>query len=124
MKIKLPHVVSLLLLSGLALPGADAPLAVAPGFRVAPARILHHNSGLRVDVGVGLWGWPLPMEYNHDGLVDLMVAGSGKPYNGVYFYENTGITDPESGLPLLKGGVRLGDAIDSPQVSYAMARRS
>lgn len=81
-------------------------------------RIAYHNPGLRTDVGVGLWGWPLPMDYNHDGLIDLVVAGSGKPYNGVYFFENTGVTDPESGLPLMKAGVRLGKAIDSPQVSY------
>jgi hypothetical protein len=81
-------------------------------------RIAYNNPGLRTDVGVGLWGWPLPMDYNHDGLIDLVVAGSGKPYNGVYFFENTGVTDPESGLPLLKAGVRLGHAIDSPQVSY------
>lgn len=90
--------------------GAGAPLPFE--------RIAHNNPGLRTDVGVGLWGWPLPMDYNHDGLIDLVVACSGKPYNGVYFFENTGFTDPESGLPLMKAGVRLGKAIDSPQVSY------
>src|SRR3954447_11456242 len=81
--------------------GADAPAPViAPGFNAAPARIAYHNPGLRADVGVALWGWPLPMDYNRDGLIDLVVAGSGKPYNGVYFFENTGVMDPESGLPL------------------------
>jgi hypothetical protein len=50
--------------------------------------------------------------------MDLVVAGSGKPYNGIYFFENTGVTDPESALPLLKRGVRLGAAVDSLQVSY------
>jgi hypothetical protein len=94
-----------------------APATIAPGFSVEPQRIAYNNPGLRADVGVALWGWPLPMDFNHDGLIDLVVAGSGKPYNGTYFFENTGITDPESGLPLLKAGVRLGRAIDSPQVS-------
>jgi hypothetical protein len=81
-------------------------------------RLAYHNPGLVADVGVGLWGWPLPMDFNHDGLIDLVVAGSGKPYNGVYVFENTGQVDVPSGLPLLKAGHRLGHAVDSPQVSY------
>jgi hypothetical protein len=96
---------------------ATASIAIASD--PAPfQRISYNNPGLVTDVGVGLWAWPLPMDYNHDGLMDLVVAGSGKPYNGVYFFENTGVTDPESGLPLMKPGVRLGHAIDSPQVSH------
>src|SRR3954470_21525449 len=91
---------------------------IAPGFTTTPKRIAYNNPGLRVDVGVALWGWPLPMDFNRDGLLDLVVAGSGKPYNGVYFFENTGVTDPESGLPLMKAGVRISAAIDSPQVSF------
>src|ERR1700750_487123 len=70
-------------------------------------RLAHNNPGLRTDVGVGLWGWPLPMDYNHDGLMDLVVVCSGKPYNGTYVFENSGMTDPETGLPLLKAGVRI-----------------
>ncbi|MEO7598833.1 MAG: VCBS repeat-containing protein [Opitutus sp.] len=93
---------------------AGSAAAGAPPFE----RIKYNNPGLRADVGVGLWGWPIPMDYNHDGLIDLIVSGSGKPYNGVYLFENTGTVDPESGLPLLKAGVRLGQAPDSPQVSY------
>lgn len=81
-------------------------------------RIKFNHPGLIVDVGVGLWAWPLPMDYNGDGLMDLLVASSGKPYNGVYFFENTGITDPENGLPLMKAGVRLGKALNAAQVSF------
>ncbi len=81
-------------------------------------RIKHNNPGLVVDVGVGLWAWPLPMDYNNDGLMDLVVASSGKPYNGVYFFENTGVIDPESGLPLMKRGVRLGKGLNAVQVSF------
>ena len=97
--------------------GAQPGGAVAPGFGAVPTRIPYNNPGLRTDVGVGLWGWPLPMDYNHDGLIDLVVVCSGKPYNGVFFYENTGVTDPESGLPLFKAAVRLGKGIDSAQLS-------
>ena len=66
-------------------------------------RIKYNNPGLRTDVGVGLWGWPLPMDYNHDGLIDLIMSGSGKPYNGIYLFENTGAVDPESGCRSLAG---------------------
>src|SRR6185436_18334245 len=94
----------LVMASALAGRAADAPLpTIATGFGdIPPTRIAYNNPGLRADVGVALWGWPLPMDYNGDGLPDLVVAGSGKPYNGAYFFENTGVTDPESGLPLLK----------------------
>ncbi len=83
-----------------------------------PKRIRYNNPGLLANVGVGLWGWPLPMDYNGDGLMDLVVAGTGTPYNGVYFFENTGTSDPETHLPLFKPAVRLGKAVDSPQISY------
>ncbi|HVU35736.1 MAG TPA: VCBS repeat-containing protein [Opitutaceae bacterium] len=104
----------------LALASLAAVLAAAPAYPApAPlARIHYNNPGLNVDLGVGLWGWPLPMDYNHDGLMDLVVVGSGKPYNGTYFFENSGVIDPDTGLPIMKPGVRLGVGIDSPQVSY------
>src|SRR5258708_16496 len=111
---KLRHAFTLLSLSALWLPLRAAD---APGFGATPTRIPYNNPGLRTDIGVGLWGWPLPMDYNHDGLIDMIVVCSGRPYNGVYFYENTGVTDPESGLPLFKAGVRLGKGIDSAQLS-------
>jgi hypothetical protein len=104
-----------------ALAEADAldPSAVTAAMRSRhPRRIAYNNPGLLADLGVGLWGWPLPMDFNHDGLMDLVVVGSGTPYNGVYVFENTGMIDPENHLPIFKPGVRLGPAIDSPQVSY------
>ena len=52
--------------------------SITPDMRARrPRRIRYQNSDLRVDLGVGLWGWPLPMDYNGDGLMDLVVAGSG-----------------------------------------------
>jgi len=83
-----------------------------------PKRIAYNHPGLLTDVGVGLWGWPLPMDYNGDGLMDLVVVGSGVPYNGVYFFENSGMVDPQTHLPIFKAAVRLGKAVDSPQISY------
>ena len=106
-------------LLSLSLAGLAAALVV-PAFS-APApieRIKYNNPGLKADVGVGLWGWPLPIDYNHDGLMDLVVVGSGKPYNGTDLFEDSGVTGTETGLPKLKAGVRLGVGIDSPEISY------
>src|SRR5471032_543477 len=97
-----------------------ALLAIVPG-RAAEgkfSRIAYNNPGLVVDLGVGLWAWPLPMDYNGDGLMDLVVACTDTPYNGVYFFENTGQIDPATKLPLFKPAVRLGNAVASPQISY------
>lgn len=73
------------------------------------------NSGLRTDLGAGLWGWPLPMDWDTDGDLDLIVSCPDKPYNGTYFFENTG-NDPK--MPLFKTAVKVGDGFQNIQVSY------
>src|SRR5688500_4674371 len=35
-------------------------------------RLAHSNPGALADLGVGLWAWPLPIDYNKDGLMDLV----------------------------------------------------
>src|SRR5882757_685745 len=71
-------------------------------------RLAYHNPGLVTDLAVGLWGCPLPMDYNGDGLMDLVVNYTDKPASGVYFFENSGEVDPQTRLPIFKAGVRLG----------------
>jgi len=97
-------------------------LSALPVFAGRQATKLAYNTpGALADLGVGLWGWPLPMDYNHDGLMDLVVVSSGRPSNGVYFFENTGQVDLQTKLPIFKPGRWLGPApkdTDSPQVSY------
>jgi len=56
----------------------------------AMTRLAYNNPGLLVDLGVGLWAWPLPMDFNGDGLMDLVVACTDKPSNGIYVFINTG----------------------------------
>jgi hypothetical protein len=82
------------------------------------SQLKYNNPGLLVDLGVGLWAWPLPMDFNDDGLMDLVVACTDKPSNGVYVFLNTGEIDPVTHLPVFSPGRRMGPAGRSPQVSY------
>ena len=81
-------------------------------------RLSYNNPGLVVDLGVGLWAWPLPMDYNDDGLTDLIVVCTDTPYNGVYYFENTGVVNDETELPVFKSSLRLGNAVDNVSISY------
>ncbi|MFG0261035.1 MAG: FG-GAP-like repeat-containing protein, partial [Novipirellula sp. JB048] len=76
----------------------------------------YNNPGLQVDLGVGLWAFPLPMDYDNDGDLDLLVACPDKPSNGVYFFENIS-QDPNEKMPVFKAGVRLGPANHFMQLS-------
>lgn len=85
-------------------------------------RLSHHDPALIVDLGVGLWAWPLPMDHDGDGLVDLVVACTDKPYNGTYVFRNTGRVDPQGGLPVFEPSTRIGPAVRNPQISYVEGR--
>ncbi len=57
----------------------------AAGAEPALERLKYHNPGLVVDLGVGLWAFPLPQDLNGDGRLDLAVSCPDKPFNGTYF---------------------------------------
>lgn len=78
-------------------------------------RIKYNHSGLVVDLGVGLWAWPLPMDYDGDGDHDLLVLCPDKPYNGIYFFENT---EGQVKMPVFTAGVRVSRGIVNLQPSY------
>jgi len=78
-------------------------------------RIKYNNPGLIVDLGVGLWAWPLPMDYDSDGDYDLVVSCPDKPYNGIYFFENTG---GNIKMPVFKPAVRIGSGYSNIRPSY------
>ncbi len=93
-------------------------MAESKGTQEQLSRLPYNNPRLVVDLGVGLWSWPLPMDYNGNGLTDLVVVCTDFPYNGVYFFENSGRVDPETDMPVFKAAQRIGDAVDNPHVTY------
>jgi hypothetical protein len=78
-------------------------------------RVKYNNPGLIVDLGVGLWAWPLPMDYDSDGDYDMVVSCPDKPYNGIYFFENTA---GDIKMPVFKPAVRIGVGYRNIRPSY------
>ncbi len=78
-------------------------------------RLPYNHPGLIVDLGVGLWAQPLPMDYDNDGDFDLLVATADVPSNGIYFFENPG---GDVKYPLFKAGVRVERGAANITVSY------
>lgn len=78
-------------------------------------RIKYNNDNIVVDLGVGLWAWPLPTDYDNDGDNDLLVSCPDKPYNGIYFFENT---EGNVKSPIFKSGVRISKSHRNLQPSY------
>jgi hypothetical protein len=85
-------------------------------------RLPHNNPGALPDLGVGLWAWPLPMDYNQDGLMDLVVVCTDKPHNGTWYFENTGEVDMQLKLPVFKPAVLIGKSAPSVAISYVTGR--
>lgn len=84
-----------------------------PETRFEPLR--HNQPGLVVDLGVGLWGTPLPCDYDGDGDMDLLVASPDVPSNGIYFFENT---EGNVTYPTFKPGVWVCSAPRNLTISY------
>lgn len=81
------------------------PLHGQNEYSLQPLR--YNHPGLSVDLGVGLWAFPLPMDYDSDGDLDLLVSCPDKPSNGTYFFENP-TQDARARFPVFKPAVRLG----------------
>ncbi len=69
----------------------------------------NHVDPLVVDLQVGLWAQPLPMDFDGDGDLDMVAATSGGPSNGVWFYEN--VTGPASRSSDKEQGASSGDEL-------------
>ena len=69
------------------------------------AEILRYNNDFHDNVAVGLWNCPLPMDYDGDGVRDLLVSCPDTPYRGLYFFRNIGTNSD----PLFDKAVKLSD---------------
>lgn len=105
----------LMLFLGLSVKGAATGTAGLP-------RLPYNHPGLVTELGVGLWAWPLPMDYNGDGLMDLVVVCTGKPSAGIHVFLNTGRIDVTTKLPLFAPSKIVGPGAESPQLSHVNGR--
>ncbi|MCK3682815.1 VCBS repeat-containing protein [Maribellus sp. YY47] len=76
-------------------------------------RILYNQPGMHSDLGVGLWAWPFPVDYDNDGDLDLLVNCPDKPFNGLWFFENTA----GGKNPVLKAPVKLTESQKNLQIT-------
>jgi len=84
---------------------AASPVA-GNGCRMPEAVVLRHNNlQLTVDLGVGLWGIPLPVDYDRDGVIDLLVSCPDTPYRGLWFFRNIG----SAKCPLFASAIRISE---------------
>ena len=56
-------------------------------------RLKQNNPDLAVNLGVGLWGMPIPVDYDGDGLMDILMTCPDTPYRGIYFFKNIGTSE-------------------------------
>lgn len=79
-------------------------------------RVLFNNEGLVVDLAVGLWAQPFPVDYQGQGQNALLVATADVPFNGIYLFE------PEPGqegpMPVFAPGRRLAEGLKNLSCSY------
>lgn len=100
------------------LPPAGASVATLVASAQPLERLKYNNPGLAVDLGVGLWAFPLPMDFNGSGQFDLVVDCPDKPYNGVYVFERPGTDKVQNPMPIFKAGRRISKGVQMAQVSF------
>ena len=79
-------------------------------------RLKYKDAELTTDLAVGLWANPLPMDYDEDGDIDLVVSCTDVPYNGTFYFEN--VSKDENGNPVFNKAVRIGDGMKNTCISY------
>jgi len=70
-------------------------------------RLKYNNPGLVVDLGVGLWANPVPVDWDGDGDTDLLASTTDKPSNGLYLFENNGNDIFSPGRRIAEGKRRM-----------------
>ena len=97
--------------------------AVVPAFALAQetvnseglVRMAVNNPEAEAYLAVGLWSWIVPADVDEDGFVDLIVSCEDVPYNGVWYFRNTG-DDPVK--PTFEATRRLSNGVINVQPSW------
>ncbi len=64
--------------------------SLAAGSDADAHKLSYNRPGATCDLGWGLWGNPLPMDYDGDGDMDLLMSSAGVPSRGLCYFENDG----------------------------------
>lgn len=78
----------------------------------------YNHPGLVVDLGAGLWAYPIPVDADGDGDFDLIVSCPDKPSNGVWLFENATGDTAKNKLPTFKPARRLSGTVHYVMPSY------
>lgn len=80
-----------------------------------PAVPISYGHDIHVELGVGLWGIPLPVDFDSDGVNDLLISCPDTPYKGIYYFRNMGTNDQ----PFFDKGVKVSEkAPNNIRISY------
>ncbi len=78
-------------------------------------RLRYNNPSLVVDLGVGLWGSALPMDYDGDGRADLLMGWGGRPESGVMRFAGD---SAQPGSQVHQPGRRISKYVTDLQTSF------
>ncbi len=85
-------------------------------------RVKFNHPGLTVDLGVGLWAWPVPVDSRGDGRFDLFVSCPDKPFNGIWQFANPNTDTAKNPFPVFKPATHLSKAVHYVMPSYVDGR--
>lgn len=79
-------------------------------------RLEYKDSSSTKDLAVGLWANPLPMDYDEDGDLDLIISCTDVPFNGTFLFKNN--SEVENGIPVFDAPIKLGPGMRNVAISY------
>ena len=79
-------------------------------------RLQYKDTTSTKDLAVGLWANPLPMDYDQDGDMDLVISCTDVPFNGTFLFKNS--TKDQQGNPIFNAPVKIGEGMRNVSISY------
>ncbi len=79
-------------------------------------RLEYKDTSSTKDLAVGLWANPLPMDYDQDGDLDMVISCTDVPFNGTFLFKNNSVV--ENGIPVFDAPIKLGPGMRNVAISY------